>query len=130
MKQLLKIDVTINEDYSVKGTVGQVNMLLFSGHAEGALFNGTILGVGTDTQRTSPAGDFLLSARYMLEGVDYTGAACRIFIENNGSFEKGFRPTLITDSAALRAWEEAALQAEVTASENGVIVTIWMEDDQ
>lgn len=126
MKKILEIDVKITDYYSVKGSVGQVNMILFSCSATGDFFNGKILGTGTDTQKITAQGEFSLSARYMLEGTDFTGTPCKLFIENNGSEEKGFKPRVITDSAALAEWETAELKAEISPSEGGVTIVVFM----
>ncbi len=124
MKKILEIDVKITDFYSVKGKTGEVNMILFSGSARGEFFNGKVLGTGTDTQKITTEGKFTLSARYMLEGTDFTGTSCKLFIENNGSEEEGFKPRVITDSAALAHWEMAELKAEIEPAEGGVTVTI------
>ena len=50
---------------------------------------------------------------------------CRCFIENNGSFDDGFIPKIVTDSPALSKFEEAELKAEIETRENGVIVSIF-----
>lgn len=50
---------------------------------------------------------------------------CRCFIENNGSFNDGFIPKIVTDSPALSEFEGAKLKAEIEPKENGVIVSIF-----
>ena len=50
---------------------------------------------------------------------------CRCFIENNGSFDDGFIPKIVTDSPALSKFEEAELKAEIETRKNGVIVSIF-----
>ena len=79
---LLEIRVACGEALSVKGRQMSVVMIPFTGVSEGPYFFGKTLGTGVDTQKIGKDGSFLLSARYMLEGEDCEGNACRIFIEN------------------------------------------------
>lgn len=79
---LLEIQVSCNEPYSVKGRSTTVVMIPFTGTTDGTYFKGKTVGTGVDTQKIGTDGSFLLSARYMLEGTDAEGNACRIFIEN------------------------------------------------
>ena len=63
---------------------------------------------GVDTQITNQNEVRHMSARYMLTGTDRDGRDCHIYVENNGWFTDGARPTpfrtvptFITDSPAL-----------------------------
>lgn len=124
METLLTIRVRCHEAIKVEGKRGSVVMIPFEGEAEGPLFRGSVTGPGVDTQRWDREGRGSLSARYMLEGRDRDGNACRIFIENQGNWETGFRPTLVTDSPLLAPWEDMALTAQVEGVDGGVRVTI------
>ena len=104
-------------------------MIPFTGEASGPYFSGSVVGTGIDTQKISREHAARLSARYMLEGRDTQGNACRIFIENQGSFAEGFVPMLVTDSPLLRPWETAALTATVEGIPGGVIVKIFGRKD-
>lgn len=126
MEKLLEIHVICHEAYSVKGGDREIVMIPFDGEAEGPAFTGKVIGTGVDTQ-TIVNGKAALSARYMLEGRDAAGNACRIFIENQGSWESGFRPLLVTDSPVLREWEKASLTATVEGAPGGVTVRIFRE---
>ena len=90
------------------GEIGTVKMIPFNGTVEGLLFTGIVEPCGVDTQITNQNEVRHMSARYMLTGKDNTGADCHIYIENNGWFTDGARPTpfktvptFITDSKAL-----------------------------
>ena len=92
----------------LSGETGTVRMIPFKGRVQGPLFNGIVEPCGVDTQVTNQAEVRHMSARYMLTGTDHTGAACHIYVENNGYFTDGNRPkpfttvpTFITDSKAL-----------------------------
>ncbi len=125
MIKLFDVYVDITDTLSVKGKQHDICMLSFTGEARGRYFNGKVIGSGIDTQYISKSGHLILSARYMLEGTDINGNECRCFIENNGSFDDGFIPEIVTDSPALSEFEGAELKAEVAAKENRVIVSIF-----
>lgn len=122
--KLLTIDVDIREVYSVEGHTCSVNMVCFGGTASGEYFTGKVIGPGVDTQ-TITKKQSLLSARYMLEGADCAGKACRIFIENSTRDEEGWHPRIVTDSEALASWETEKLVASVDPTETGVLVQIF-----
>ena len=117
--------VDITDTISVKGKLQDICMLSFTGEARGRYFNGKVIGTGIDTQNISKDERMILSARYMLEGKDIDGKDCRCFIENNGSFDDGFIPEIVTDSPALSKYEGTELKAEIKTKENGVIVSIF-----
>ena len=124
-EMLLEIRAKCHDALSVKGFARDIVMIPFDGEAAGPLFHGRIVGPGVDTQKIGKDGKPLLSARYMLEGEDAAGTPCRIFIENQGSWETGFRPMIVTDSPLLKDWETAALSATVEGAPGGVTVRIF-----
>ena len=125
MIKLFDVYVDITDTIDVKGKLQDICMLSFTGEARGRYFNGKVIGIGVDTQNISKNGRMILSARYMLEGKDIDGKDCRCFIENNGSFDDGFIPEIVTDSPALLKFEGVTLKAEIETKENGVIVSIF-----
>lgn len=136
MKEILTIHVLCTQTNLVHGGKADAAMVLFEGTAEGPYFSGAILPGGCDTQRIKGS-DFRLSARYMLQGTDCEGAACRIFIENSGRVsgppEDGVirtTPEIVTDSPALRRYEGASLSGTVTGEgENRVLIRVFAEDE-
>ena len=122
---LMEIRVECGEAVSVRGQDTTVVMIPFTGTTEGPYFRGKTVGTGVDTQRIGQDGKTRLSARYMLEGQDAAGNACRIFIENQGSWEDGFTPRIVTDSPLLKDWETADLGATVDGIPGGVLVRIF-----
>ena len=126
---LLEIQVNILESLQVKGGARDIVMIPFTGTAGGPWFTGKIIGSGVDTQKIGKDGKAALSARYMLEGTDKNGQNCRIFIENQGSFDSGFTPMITTDSALLSCWETACLYATVEGAPGGVTVRIFQKDE-
>ena len=122
---LMEIRVTCREAVSVDGASRKIVMIPFTGEASGPYFSGSVIGTGVDTQKIEKDGRFMLSARYMLEGTDCAGNACRVFVENQGSWTAGFTPTVVTDSPLLARWETAALRAAVDGIPEGVLVRIF-----
>lgn len=123
-KLLLTIDVKCLESISVQGHNQTVVMIPFNGNASGEYFSGKIIGTGVDTQKYKKDGINSLSARYTIEGIDFKGQNCKIFIENNVS-DDSWTPTITTDSIALKDWETAALRSTIDGTKDGVIVKIF-----
>ena len=134
-KPILTIHVTIDPTNMphLEMPDGQVTMIPFSGEAEGPLFSGKVMPGATDVQITDPAGVRHMCAQYMLEGTDYEGQPCHVFIENHGYFQRGCDPkpfeacpVIRTDSKALRLYFQAnRFRAEGHAAEYGVDILIF-----
>lgn len=122
---LMKIRVACSEPVSVVGQSRTIVMIPFTGEASGPYFNGSVIGPGVDTQKIGGDGIAFLSARYMLEGKDSAGNTCRVFVENQGSFETGFTPSVVTDSPVLADWETADLCATAEGIPEGVMISIY-----
>lgn len=132
-KEILTIEVVIDACEEVKGKTGEAAMILFSGSVDCEAFKGKILPGGVDTQKEWNGENRSLSARYILEGMDYTGNPCRIFIENNGVVDpkKGLEytiPRILTDSDALAYLEKEELIGTITPSEQGITIHIFQND--
>jgi len=122
---LMEIRIECGDAVSVRGGENTIVMIPFTGSTDGPFFRGKTVGTGVDTQRIGKDGQALLSARYMLEGTDAEGRACRVFIENEGSERNGFTPRIVTDSPLLKEWETAELGATVTGIPGGVLIRIF-----
>lgn len=130
MEEILRVHVTVDHTDLVEGQGKAICMAAFSGTADGPYFQGRILPGGMDTQTYKKGEPAVLSARYMLEGMDDAGKTCRLFIENNGTQINGemrTTPTIVTDSVFLRWMEETVLCGTVDGTENGVLIHIWRE---
>ncbi|WP_154984228.1 DUF3237 family protein [Paenibacillus xylanexedens] len=134
MEELFTVHVKIENSIELKSAEGDsVVMIMFTGHVTGTCFEGFVREGGVDTQIIGKAGGrHSLSARYMLQGQDYTGQACEIYIENNGYIGevKGdmlFRtsPRIITNSQALSYLNVDALIGEGYPAEGGVDIKIF-----
>ena len=111
MGKKLIFDISIEANgpmVHLKGEAGEVLMVPFKGSVKSELFNGIVEPCGVDTQIVNAANVRHMSARYMLTGTDFTGAHCRIYVENDGWFPNGEHPKpwhsvprFVTNSAAL-----------------------------
>lgn len=133
-EEVLTVHVKIEKTIEMKSdNVDSVLMILFKGSADGKYFKGDVLPGGIDTQIIGKFGDrHTLSARYMLEGKDYTGENCKIFIENNGNLNEKSKdislrtyPKIITDSKALEFLNYDLLVGEAFGTESGVDIKIY-----
>lgn len=128
MKELMEIIIHCQSGVYVQGKHKGICMIPFTGETSGPWFQGKVIGIGTDTQQVMDGKITQLSARYMLEGVDYAGQKCRVFVENTGTDLENCHPNIVTDSVALAAWEEKTLAAWVEGWEDGVKVHIYEEE--
>ena len=127
MEPLLVINVVCHAQTEVKGSRQTVVMVPFECTAESHLFSGKIIGTGYDMQKHLPDGSFILSAGYMLEGVDSDGQPCRIYIENETREDGVVRPVITTDSKRLGFLEHEKMYSEITPVEGGVTIRIFTE---
>jgi len=123
---ILVMHVACGEAYTLAGHKRDIVMIPFTGEATGSFFTGKTIGTGIDTQKISKDGTAFLSARYMLEGEDYAGNKCRVFVENQGDDDAGYKPLLVTDSPVLSAWEYAELKSVIEPADGGVTIKIYM----
>ena len=124
--EVLRVYVNVTGCHEVVSEGKIVRMLPFAGSCVGPFFKGTILNGGVDTQKVDAQGNGTLSARYMIEGVDCAGTACKLFIENNavaGGAQTVTTPHIITDSIKLKWLENANLQGRIEDS-NGQLTII------
>ena len=133
-EEVLTINIKIETAIDMKNDNGDaVVMILFTGNTKGKYFEGEVIPGGVDTQVIGKYGDrHTLSARYILEGKDYEGESCKIFIENNGNINNKlegilFRtyPKIITNSKALDFLNHDVLVGEGYPAEDGVKIVIY-----
>lgn len=121
---MMTVHVKVTEVVSVRGGSMEKVMVAFTGKAEGRYFEGETVGSCVDTQTYSKDSSSL-SARYMLEGKDYTGQECSIFVDNSSCDGGIWRPVVVTDSKALADWENSELKATVDPAPEGVTVRVY-----
>jgi hypothetical protein len=134
-KLIMEVFVELERDKVVElnGADCRVKMLPFIGTVRSDLFSGIVAPGGVDTQVTNAVGVRNMSARYMLLGVDYTGAPCRIYVDNEGWFTNGETPkpfttvpTFLTDSAALAPYlHQNIFRGEGHPGENGPTIKFF-----
>ena len=126
-KMLMEIRVECFEPLCVEGKTKKIVMIPFGGEASGEYFTGKVIGPGVDTQKITD-GKTMLSARYMLEGKDSAGNHCKVFVENQGGWDTGFKPMIVTDSPVLQEWEEKDLYATADGIPGGVLIRIFVRE--
>ncbi|HEX3030431.1 MAG TPA: DUF3237 family protein [Clostridia bacterium] len=134
LEEVFTVHVKPEEPVTLSNDHGDtVVMIPFTGDVTGKYFEGRVLPGGLDTQIIGKHGDsHTLSARYMLEGKDYLGESCRIFIENNGNMYNStkdilFRtyPRIVTNSKTLEFMSKDILIGEGIPTENGLDIKIY-----
>jgi len=131
--EIFRLYINVTQMHQIVSGDKCVNMLLFDGKCTGDYFQGNILSGGVDTQQVDLDGKGTLSARYMLEGVDREGKACKVFIENNaetGTENTITKPQIFTDSASLKWLEKAQLTGRILSEEGQLIISIGLEEEQ
>lgn len=129
--EIMRLTIEIDQSIDLNTEGAQAHLVLFHGTAQSDYFQGVILPGGVDTQTQWGENPYCLSARYMIDGTDYTGKQCRIFVENNGVFEEGeFRtkPVMMTDSEALAFLQELPMRGRVETIDDQL--TILIDADQ
>jgi len=128
-KEILAIKIT-----SAPGTVevnsddAKVDMKAFGGYAESEFFTGDVLPGGFDNGKTM-GGTSTLSARYVLEGTDFKGQKCKIFIENNALQGSSYSsPIVLTDSKALSFLNNSELVGYPDRSNKAFTVRIFVRE--
>lgn len=133
-KEILTISIHITKVDKIEGNTGEVIMIYFTGHVDGELFKGSIKQEGIDTQLHYFSKIKTLSARYLLEGTDYEGKPCHLFIENNATIQLDSKsdenikthPKIITDSKVLAWLETADLCGEIEATKDELLIHIYL----
>lgn len=125
MEKVMEIAIRIKGSEFVAGHTKDVCLIEFDGTASGPYFRGEVIGTGVDTQKIEKTKEMLISARYMLEGVDAENNPCRIFIENNGWDFDNCKPTVYTNSPVLADWETSDLRAKIIPHDGGVTIEIY-----
>lgn len=122
-EEILTVYVKIDECVTVEGRVQTIVLVNFSGYAKSKYFSGKILHGAVDTQAYFKGGSGSLSARYVLEGKDFKGNKCSIFIENNGNTDSPYTTPKITADSAELAWlEESELRGTIESVDDAQII--------
>ena len=125
--EILKLFINIKEINTVESDTCTAVMILFDGRCDGPYFQGTILNGGVDTQIVQKDKSGTLSARYIVDGKDCEGTACRLFIENNGILKDDgivTTPKILTDSPVLKWMETAVLSGYIDEPDGQLTIHI------
>ncbi len=125
MELLMEIRVKTLGEYVCGSEKLTVVMIPFEAEATGEFFHGKTIGQCVDTQKIVPGKPGVLSARYMLEGKDYKGKECKVFIENNGSDWSHLIPQIVTDSENLKFLENENIYDTVELIPGGVLIKVY-----
>ena len=127
MTEIITILITVLGATMVSNGTDTMNFLPFSGEAKSDYFEGKVINGGVDTQHYTQSGGSL-SARYILEGTDCAGKACKIFIENNGKFGEPFtNPKIVTDSDTLKFLNTAPLKGKLDMADGKLTIRIYTD---
>lgn len=130
-KELFVFQIDIGGSDEVNGTNGKGSMIHFGGKAVGDSFTGKIVSDCTDTRKQFNGQVQSLSARYIIEGQDSNGNACRVFVDNIGIDENSTmttEPTIISDNPDFAWIEEAPLHGTVSW-DGGLHIHMWTTSD-
>ena len=135
MKEILRLHILLDDFNHVESDKGKITFIRFHGNAKSDLFEGIVCSGGVDTQIHRPGEYNMISARYILEGKDFAGAPCKIFIENNGvdradGTPMDTVPEIFTDSPNLKWLENAVLSGQVCWEDGELIIHIFVDDTQ
>ncbi len=127
--EIIRLTIAITGSQEVNGQDISAELIFFEGVTETKWFRGKTLSGGVDTQTERKGAVRKLSARYVLDGIDDAGKACRIYIENNGTIQKnGFcktKPQIVTDSESLSWLGKVELYGTLEFVEEKVIIHIF-----
>lgn len=134
-KMIMDFRVTVRREECsrLNCETGRVAIIPFDATVESDLFTGKTLPGAADVQVTNAAGIRHMCAKYMFEGVDYTGVPCKLFVCNEGFFEPESRPKpfhacprFMTDSQALTDYlHRAIFRAEGESGDDGLHIRIY-----
>ncbi len=129
MKEIFAILIAMGAFYHVEDPArGGVTMINFTGTCNTEHFQGKVLDGGVDTQRHFSPENTLLSARYMMEGVDGAGKPCKVFVQNEGNNPtqgRITRPIYITDSEYLQQFQNDSIFGKMDFTEEGLYIRVY-----
>ena len=131
---VFKVFVEAKDCSDMRSPFGCVSFIPFTATVESTLFTGKTLPGACDVQVENPAGSRNMCAKYMFEGMDSAGNACKLYVENNGYLAEVMRndaffhacPRFITDSPVLGEYlSQQRFRSEVQGRDWGVEIRIY-----
>ena len=132
---IFKVTLDPADITEMKTPLGAVSFLPFTAAVESDIFTGGTRPGAVDVQQENAAGIRNMCAKYIFEGVDKEGRACRLFVENNAYFTPADDPgavlpacpRFLTDSPILGEYlHQPRFRSEVRPAPGGV--EIWVFD--
>ena len=127
-EEILRIDVTLTGSSMKHEGLYNIMTVPFTGTAESKWFKGDVLPGAADVQRRKLWKKERFCADYTLEGVDHTGAKCRIHIVNVDEGQ-GWKPTVTTDSKALDFLNHGECRAVLLGHKDKLTVRIYAKPE-
>lgn len=135
-KLVMRFQVFVDDSLvsEMKSPYGSVTFIPFTGKVESELFTGEILPGGVDVQVETPDNVRNMCAKYMFQGKDMEGNACKLFVENNGYLQPVNRekpylnavPRFLTDSPILGEYLcRQQFRSEVQGMDWGIEIRIY-----
>lgn len=123
--KVLEIDVQLTgfEKKFDKGILYQT--IPFIGEADSAFFKGTIAPGAEDNQKYKGKACLSCCADYVINGTDYTGAACKVHVINARKGNEDWKPTVESDSAALAFLNGADCRTVFEGRKKGPMIRIY-----
>ena len=125
-KEILTIRVIVTHcEESTEGEIHKAS-IYFTGYCDTEYFQGTVFLEGCDVREQCPGAEEKVRAEYTLTGLDSLGKKCSLHIVNQRD-GKDFKPTVETDSLALKWMEQADLTAVLEYGKGGPTVRIFAD---
>lgn len=125
-EEVLTIRAIITRSETVSEGEIHKEHIYFTGYCDMENFHGTVFPEGCDVREHCPGADEKIRAEYTLIGLDSLGKKCSLHIVNQWD-GKDFKPTVETDSQALKWMEQADLTAVLEYGEGGPTVRIFAD---
>lgn len=126
-KETLTVRVIITHVDSSEQGDKRKSDIYFTGYCETPYFKGTVLPEGCDAREWYREKEIKVRAEYTLVGIDSDGKSCSVHIVNQ-MCEGEWKPSVQTDSKALRCINTADLTAVLEYAEGGPTVRIFADN--
>lgn len=132
-KEIFRVAIQDTKLETVNGNTCKVDMQFFSGETEGNFFNGKVYKESSYVTKAYKDGRKEGCGRFILNGKDDTGKACKIFVQGQTKVdaqgkEEFVRPVILTNSKSL-AWMETA-DIKLIMSSDKVLHFMWNESNK
>ena len=131
MRDIFDIRIDFENYSEMKNSEQIVKIISFGGICDSKYFQGKVMSGGTDVQILKKDGTGTVSARYILEGTDRSGARCKVYVANEGIIDIAGQmqtnPKILTDSRELSWLHTEKMQCRFETREEEFHVIIYGE---